>query len=88
MGGRLYLTMHGASVGSWGIPRNAKSRKLRDRGRDQSLGLDMGRERRADRRACPFWQLSPLGAETSFSANALAVSGSSAAVLQKSQRRT
>lgn len=87
MGGRLPLTMHGAWVGSWGIPQNPRSTRQGARRRDYSFGWVGHRRKR--RRPTSLSAPAPalLRAETSFAAKALAPGAIASAVLQKSQRR-
>ena len=89
MGGRLPLTMHGAWVGSWGIPQNPRSRLQGARPDETtpSPGLDTATDG-ADRTSLSAPAPAPLRAETSFAAKALATDASACAALQKSQRRT
>ena len=88
MGGRLPLTMHGAWVGSWGIPQNPRSRLQGARPDETtpSPGLDTTANG-ADRRPCRRRHPALLRAETSFAAKALAAGASACAALQKSPRR-
>jgi hypothetical protein len=88
MGGRLPLTMHGAWVGSWGIPQNPRSR-LQGTRPDESYPFAWVGHRRKRRRPTSLSAPAPalLRAETSFAAKALASDARTCAVLQKSQRR-
>jgi hypothetical protein len=86
MGGRLSLTMHRASVGSWASPQNPRSRLqgVRPDETSPSYGLNTAANG-ADRRPCRR-QHRPR-AETSFAAKALVEDASAGAAVQKSPRR-
>jgi len=91
MGGRLPLTMHGAWVGSWGIPQNPRSR-LQGTRPDESTpdhSFAWVGHRRKRRRPTSLSAPAPAPAprRTSFAAKALAAGAGACAALQKSQRR-
>ena len=88
MGGRLSLTMHGASVGSWGNPAKPQIKAAgREARRDHSFAwVGQRRKRRRPTSLSPPVPV-PLRAETSFVAKALAEDESACAAVQKSQRR-
>jgi hypothetical protein len=88
MGGRLPLTMHGAWVGSRGIPAKPQIKAAGHEARREysRLLLRLGwTRRRPTSLSAPAPAL--LRAETSFAAKALAAGASACAALQKSQRR-
>ena len=91
MGGRLPLTMHGAWVGSRGIPQNPRSRLQGTRPDESTPDYSFAwvGHRRKRRRPTSLSAPAPalLRAETSFAAKALAAGASACAGLQKSQRR-
>ena len=88
MGGRLSLTMHGASVSSWGNPAKPRIKAAGHEARpDYSCGW-IGHRRERRRPTSQSAQApAPLRVESSFAAKALAAGEIAGAALQKSQRR-
>ena len=82
MGGRLPLTMHGASVSSWGNPAKPQIKAAgREARRDHSFAWVGQRRKRRRPTSLSAPAPAPLRPEISFSAKALAEDESTCAAL-------